>query len=158
MRVNRDRIESAGAELLSGFLFGADPDRSVSLNGDATLQRITLYDQTANDLQRHAENNPERRGRLEIGVPLPGQIRAFATARYTGKQYCLNAESRREIELKGQAVSDFAVQRTFSVASSGPFRFLRTLLSFDNVGNSVVYDQCGLPQPGRTIRATMSLR
>ena len=158
MRVNRDRIESAGAELLSGFLFGADPDRSVSLNGDATLQRITLYDQTANDLQRHAENNPERRGRLEIGVPLPGQIRAFATARYTGKQYCLNADSRREIELKGQAVSDFAVQRTFSVASSGPFRFLRTLLSFDNVGNAVVYDQCGLPQPGRTIRATMSLR
>jgi iron complex outermembrane receptor protein len=51
-----------------------------------------------------------------------------------------------------------AVQRNFSVARSGPFRVLTTLLSFDNIGNTAVYDQCGLPQPGRTVRLTMSVR
>jgi iron complex outermembrane receptor protein len=158
MRVNRDRIESSGVELLGGFLFGADPDRAVSLNGDATVQRIDIFDQTANDLQRHAENNPETRGRLELGIPLPARVRAFATVRYTGTQYCLNADTQREVELTARTASDLAVQRTFSVANSGPFRYLRALLSLDNVGNTAVYDQCGLTQPGRTLRAMLSLR
>jgi len=157
-RVNRDRIESTGAELLGGFVFGADPDRAVSLNGDATLQTIKIFDQTANDQPRRAENNPERRGRVEVGVPLPSQARAFATARYTGTQYCLNADTRNEDELQARSVADLAVQRNFRVANSGPFRFLRALVSFDNVGNTAVYDQCGLPQPGRTLRLTMTLR
>jgi len=158
MRVNRDRIESSGAEILGGFVFGTDLHRAVSLNADATVQRIRIFDKTANDLQRHAENNPERRGRLELGVPLPAQIRAFATARYTGTQYCLNADTQREDELKARTASDLAVQRSFEVASSGPFRFLRALVSFDNIGNTAVYDQCGLPQPGRTLRAMLSVR
>ncbi len=157
-RVNRDRIESTGAELLGGFVFGANPVTAVTLNGDATIQRIKIFDITANDAQRRAENNPERRGRLELGVPLPTLVRAFATARYTGTQYCLNADSENLDELQARTVGDLAVQRDFSVANSGPFRFLRALVSFDNVGNTAVYDQCGLPQPGRTLRLTMTLR
>jgi iron complex outermembrane receptor protein len=157
-RINRDRIESAGAEILGGFVFGSDPDRSVSLNGDATIQSIKIFDITANAQQRRAENNPEQRGRLELGLPLPASIRAFAVARYTGTQYCLNADTSRLDELSAQTATDLAVQRTFTVARSGPLRFLRALLSFDNVGNVAVYDQCGLPQPGRTLRVMMSLR
>lgn len=158
MRINRDRIETSGAELLGGFVFGDNPDKSVSLNGDATIQSIKIFDKTANDLQRHAENNPEQRGRVELGIPLPAQTRLFATTRYTGKQFCLNADTGREQEIKSQAVADLAVQRNFSIARSGPVRWLRALVSFDNVGNSTVYDQCGLPQPGRTLRLTMSVR
>ena len=33
-----------------------------------------------------------------------------------------------------------------------------TVLTFDNVGNAAVFDQCGLPQPGRTLRVMMTLR
>lgn len=157
-RINRDRIESSGAELLGGFVFGADPDRAVSLNGDATIQSIKIFDQTANNLPRHSENNPEQRGRVELGVPVVANIRAFATARYTGTQYCLNGDTQAEQTISSQTVGDLAVQRTFSIARSGPFRWLRALVSFDNVGNNVVYDQCGLPQPGRTLRLTMSIR
>jgi iron complex outermembrane receptor protein len=157
-RVNRDRIESYGAELLGGFAFGADLERAVSLNADVTLQRIRIYDESANDLQRHPENNPERRGRVELGVPLSAQLRAFATARHTGAQYCLNGDTGLEERLQGRTVSDLALQRTFDIAGGGPFRFLRALLSLDNVGNTAVYDQCGLPQPGRTLRATLTLR
>ncbi|MEQ1692446.1 MAG: TonB-dependent receptor [Gemmatimonas sp.] len=157
-RINRDRIESAGAELLGGFVFGDDPERAVSLNGDATIQKIKIFDITANDQQRRAENNPEQRGRLELGVPLPASLKVFAVARYTGTQYCLNADTSKLDELQSRTAADLAVQRTFAVARSGPFRFLRTLLSFDNIGNTAVYDQCGLPQPGRTLRLTMSVR
>ncbi len=157
-RENRDRIESTGAELLGGLMFGANPDRGISINGDATLQRIRLIDQTANNQRRRAENNPEQRGRVELGVPLPFELRGFATARHTGAQYCLNGDTGTEDQLQARTVADLAVQRNFRVANSGPFRFLRALLSFDNVGNTAVYDQCGLPQPGRTLRVMMSLQ
>lgn len=157
-RINRDRIESSGVELLGGFTFGADPERSVTLNGDATLQRIRIFDVTANDQQRRAENNPERRGRLELGVPLPSSLRLLAVARHTGTQYCLNGDTSNLDELKARTVSDLAVQRSFALTNGGPFRALRALLSFDNVGNAAVYDQCGLPQPGRTVRLMMTLR
>ena len=158
MRVNRDRIESSGAEILTGFVFGTIAERAVSLNADATIQRIKLFDQTAGDLERRAENNPEQRGRVELGVPLPAAVRVFAVARYTGKQYCLNAGSGNFDDIKSQTVGDLAAQRSFTVAKGGPFRALKALLSLDNVGNSTVYDQCGLPQPGRTARLTMTLR
>ena len=53
--------------------------------------------------------------------------------------------------------TDLAVQRSVSV-SAGLVRTLRTVLSFDTVGNAAVFDQCGLPQPGRTLRLMMTLR
>ncbi len=157
-RVNRDRLESQGAEVLAGFVFGQDAERDVSLHADATFQRIRLFDQTASNTPRRPENNPEQRGRVELGVPLPVNARAFATARYTGAQSCLNGDTGREDPLLARTVGDLAVQRTFAVSNRGPFRFLRALLSFDNVGNTAVYDQCGLPQPGRTLRVMMSVR
>lgn len=157
-RVNRDRINSIGAELLGGFTVGSHPERAVSVNGDATVQRIRVVDQSASNPRRRAENNPERRGRVEVGLPLLAQMRGFATARYTGTQYCLNGDTGNEDQLSARTVADVALQRTFAVANGGPFRFLRALVAFDNVGNTAVYDQCGLPQPGRTLRLMMTLR
>lgn len=158
MRINRDRLESTGAEVLAGVVFGPDRERSVTLNGDLTLQSIRIFDRTANDLQRHPENNPETRGTLELGVPLPARLRAYGTARYTGTQYCLNADTSSEMELKGQTRSDVGIERTFALASQGLFRALRALVAFDNLSDATVYDQCGLPQPGRTLRVMLSLR
>lgn len=157
MRVNRDRIESTGAEAVAGLTFGADPDRTVSLSADALVQRITVFDETAGDAERHAENNPEVRGRLELGVPLPWRLRGFATTRHTGRQYCLNADTQSWMTLGAATATDLAVQHT-STVTSGPFRSMRTVLSFDNVGNVSVFDQCGLPQPGRTLRLMVTLR
>jgi iron complex outermembrane receptor protein len=157
MRVNRDRIESSGVELLAGLGFGADRERSVTLNADATFQNIAIFDQTANNTERHAENNPETRGRVELGVPLPWKVRGFATGRHTGVQYCLNGETGNEMTLSSKTTGDLAVQRTFATRSSGPFRWLRAVMSLDNIGDVAVYDQCGLPQPGRTMRLMMSI-
>jgi iron complex outermembrane receptor protein len=41
--------------------------------------------------------------------------------------------------------------------SGGAFRWLRAVLALDNAGNKAVYDQCGLPQPGRTLRLMMTI-
>lgn len=158
MRVNRDRIESTGVELLGGLVFGTHAGRAVSLSGDLALQRIRIIDESAGDRSRHAENNPETRGRLELGLPMPARLRAAATARFSGKQYCLNADTQREDELQGRLMSDVSVQREFALSGMGPFKRLRAVLGLDNIGDVTAYDQCGLPQPGRTLRLSMSAR
>jgi iron complex outermembrane receptor protein len=158
MRINRDRMDSYGLEMLAGLVFGAERDRSVTLNGDLTLQRITIRDRTAGDAARHAENNPETRGSLELGVPLPLQLRATGNARYTGTQYCLNSDTGNEDTLDSQAESDLALERSFTLSNRGLFRSLRALVAIDNIGDATVFDQCGLPQPGRTMRVMFTLR
>lgn len=158
MRVNRDRIESTGLEVVSGFVFGTERDRSAWLTVDATIQRIGVFDQTANDAQRHAENNPEVRSAVTLGVPLAMQIRGLASARYTGAQYCLHAETGTELTLNAQTLGDVSVERSFSLVGHGPFRALRALLAIDNAANATVFDQCGLPQPGRTLRMMLTFR
>jgi iron complex outermembrane receptor protein len=158
MRINRDRLESAGVELLGGLALGAGPARAVTLNGEASFQRIRLIDETAAGRPRHAENNPEVLGRLELGVPLRAEWRLVASARYSGRQFCLNADTQREDELRGRSRSDLAVEREFALSGWGPLKRLRALFSLDNVGDVTAYDQCGLPQPGRTLRLTMTTR
>jgi iron complex outermembrane recepter protein len=156
-RVNRDNIISSGLELLAGYTFRTSVDRSVSISADATLQKITIKDQTAGGAERHAENNPETRGSLELGVPLPLLVRGIANVRYTGKQYCLNADTGNEDTLEAKTESDVALERTFMLKRS-PFQTLRALVSVDNVADATVFDQCGLVQPGRTIRLMFMLR
>lgn len=158
MRVNRDRLESTGVELLGGLVFGAEAGRAVSLSGDLALQRIRIVDESAGDQSRHAENNPETRGRLELGLPMPARMRAAAAARFSGRQYCLNADTQREDELQGRLMSDLSVQREFGLSGMGPFKRLRAVLGLDNLGDVTAYDQCGLPQPGRTLRLSLSAR
>jgi len=157
-RINQDRIESRGLEVLGSLQFGPDRERAYTLTADATVQRIALHNVTlAGQPARHAENNPETRGSLEFGAPLPWGLRATASARYSGTQYCINADSGNEDTLSAQAESDVAVERSFPVAL-GAFRRLRAMVAVDNVANATVFDQCGLTQPGRTLRVMLTLR
>lgn len=153
-RVNRDRIRSTGLELLGGLVLGSDRQRSVSITADATLQDIRIQDQTAAASGlRHAENNPEARGMLEVAVPAPAGLRAFGNVRYTGRQFCLHADTGGEMALPATTELNAAVERRFSSPGLGS---LRAVLSLDNAGNTTTYDQCGLPQPGRTLRLMVS--
>lgn len=158
-RINRDRIRSTGLEFLGGLAFGEVRDRSISLTGDALVQNIAIVDATASaSSARHAENNPEIRGMLELGVPLPRQLRGFANARYTGKQYCLNADTGSEMALGGKTEANFALEKRLVISQRGAVRGVRALLALDNAANAATYDQCGLTQPGRTLRLMFSIQ
>jgi iron complex outermembrane receptor protein len=158
-RVNRDRIRSTGAELLAGLAFGPDRERSVSLTADAMLQDIRIFDPTAAASGlRHAENNPEGRGMVELGVPLMRRTRGFVNARYSGVQYCLNADSGAEMTLPAATELNGALERRFELSGRGAIRSLRALVALDNAVNTTVYDQCGLSQPGRTLRLMLSFQ
>jgi iron complex outermembrane receptor protein len=62
------------------------------------------------------------------------------------------------VTLEAATQASVALERSFAVRRSGPFRFLRALLALDNATDAAVYDQCGLPQPGRTLRLMLTLR
>jgi iron complex outermembrane receptor protein len=158
VRVNRDEIRSTGAELLGAWRSSADPARAFSLTGDLLAQHVRVYDDSA-DAERRPEHQPETRGALELGVPLPALVRGFVGVRYTGAQYCVNPDDGNQARLGGQTEGNLALERSWPLGrGTGVFGALRTVLALDNVANATVYDQCGLPQPGRTLRLAIQLR
>jgi iron complex outermembrane receptor protein len=130
----------------------------VSVTGDLLAQHVRVRDDSAN-AERRAEHQPEVRGSLELGVPLPAAIRGVAAARYTGTQYCVHPDVGNQVTLGGRTEGNLAVERSWSLGrGAGAFSALRTVLALDNVTDATVYDQCGLPQPGRTLRLAIQLR
>ncbi|HEU4630241.1 MAG TPA: TonB-dependent receptor [Gemmatimonadaceae bacterium] len=149
-RENRNEIRSSGVELLAAWRHPA----GVSLLGDLTAQRVRLLDVQAGTDAQHAEHQPALRAGLDAGVPLPLAARAWVGVRYTGRQYCVHPDLGREVALDGQTTTDLRVEREWSLgrAASALFSRLRASLSLENAADAAVYDQCGLPQPGRTVR------
>lgn len=162
-RVNRDEIRSTGVELLAGWSPAAL--RGVALSADLTAQRVRVFDRTlaaGATAERFPEHQPRVRGSLEVGVPVLG-ARLAALARHTGRQYCLHPDLARQVALGAQTVGDAGLARDWALrGGSGRgaalLRTLRTTLAVDNVADATVYDQCGLPQPGRTVRFGIELR
>jgi len=159
VRVNRDEIRSSGAELLATWTSSpAAPARGVSLAGDLLAQHVRVRDRLAG-VERRPEHQPETRGSLELGVPLPLALRGTAGARYTGTQYCVHPEAGTQVRLGAQTETALAVERSWSLArGSALLKSARALVALDNVADATVYDQCGLPQPGRTVRVALQLR
>jgi iron complex outermembrane receptor protein len=162
-RVNRDEIRSTGVELLAGW--SPPALRGVAFSADLSAQRVRVYDATlpaGAPNERFPEHQPQLRGSLEVGVPLFG-ARLAALARHTGRQYCVHPDLGRQVELAPQTVGDAGLSREWPLGgrARGGARLLRTLratLAMDNVTDATVYDQCGLPQPGRTLRFGIELR
>lgn len=157
-RINRDEIRSHGLELLASWsptaLHGA------TISGDATVQRIRLYDRTIPtnaDNARRAEHNPERRASLALTSPTVAGVRASVMARHIGAQFCQHPDLARQVQLGAQTISDAALTRTLTVRRRGLLQRLTALLAIDNISDRAAYDQCGLPQPGRTVRLGLTI-
>ena len=158
VRVNRDEIRSTGVELTGGWRSSSDASRSVSLTGDLLAQHVRVHDDSAR-AERRPEHQPEVRGSLELGVPLPAAVRAFAAARYTGTQYCVHPDTGGQERLGDQTEANVALERSWVLRrDSDVFGALRTVLALDNATDATVYDQCGLPQPARTLRLVVQIR
>jgi iron complex outermembrane receptor protein len=148
-RENSDEMRSTGLELLAAWTSGR-----LSLAGDLLVQRIRLRDEAADAGERRPEHQPELRGTLRLGAPLPLGARLLGEARYTGRQFCVHPDLGRDVELDGQGEGSVAVERSWSLSrgARGLLRTLRATLAIDNVTDATTFDQCGLPQPGRTLR------
>jgi iron complex outermembrane receptor protein len=148
LRVNRDRLTSLGLELLASVVIGP-----VALGGDVTLQSVEITDTRAS-VTHEPENLPGLFGSAHAGVPLPFGARAFAVARYTGRQYCIDPGTGEDSRLSAGATFGAEVARTWHLRPGGGgwFGRLDTRVAVDNLGDVALYDQCGLPQPGRLFR------
>ncbi|MNC98090.1 hypothetical protein D3C83_159510 [compost metagenome] len=62
------------------------------------------------------------------------------------------------MELAAKTQANFALERRFTLAGRGAVRGLRAVFALDNAANTAIYDQCGLPQPGRTLRLMFSFQ
>lgn len=148
MRVNRDRLDSYGLELLVSNAFGP-----IAVGGDLTVQSVSLTDPTAGATNR-PENLPEVFGGMHASFPLPLRVHGVARARYTGQQYCIDPDTGADTRLEPALVLGGQIARTWHLGSgrSRLFGRLETLVAVDNMGGVALYDQCGLPQPGRLAR------
>jgi iron complex outermembrane receptor protein len=144
-RVNRDRIRSTGVELLASYSW-----RGISLGADGTFQDVQLEDPAAPAEQQHPEYQPWFFGSLGISAELPLELRGAARARHVAKRYCINPDLEAEVALDPDSWLDLELERGFRLGPGG--RPMRALLAIDNLTDSAVYDQCGLPQPGRLVR------
>ena len=157
-RVNRDEIRSNGVEMLASWT--PSSLGGTTITADATLQHIRVFDRTITgntNNERRAEHNPERRASLAVTSPQFAGIKGSLMARHVGVQYCQHPDLGRQVALKAQTIGDAALTRTFTMRSSGLLRRLTALIAMDNVGDRAAYDQCGLPQAGRTIRFGLTL-
>lgn len=150
-RVNRDRFKSTGVELTAGtMLWGA------SLRGDLTLQRARIEDATISDpTQRMPEDVPERFGSLFLTAPLFAGLEGEARARFIGATQCSNPSSPSLSEQSGAEALDLGLTRRWS--ASRAWRAIRATLQMDNVFDRAMYDKCGLPQMGRTLRLGLTI-
>ena len=150
-RINRDEIRTTGVELLAGWA-GA----GATVDADLTLQDIDVIDRTANDAERRPEHLPEAEAGLRATIPLVAGFRGIVFGRYTGRQYCVNPNVAGQVDRADDSVrGDAGVERVFRLVrgtSRVLFRTMRVSAMLDNVGNSLIYSQCGLPEPGRTLR------
>ncbi len=145
-RENRDRILSTGVELLGSWRL-----RSFFGSLDLTLQNVDLDDPTAPEDQRRAEYQPAVSGSLELGVRAPLTIDTRLLIDYIGRRYCVNPDLGSDQELQASTALGFQLWRDWSFRA-GPLRRFRALAALENLTNGEIYDQCGLPRPGRVFR------
>jgi len=148
-RVNSDELRSRGVEVFLTQTFGA-----VHTGGDVRLQSVELVDPRVN-LSMEPENVPEREARVWAEVaPLP-ELRLRGEVEYTGPQFCQDPGSGRDIRLEGGSWLNAVVSRIWRVG--GPLGRLETTLSATNLTDTALFDQCGLPRPGRTLSVQVRL-
>lgn len=147
-RANRHAVRSVGVELLAGWSAAA----GLSLTADLVLQKVR--EQNSSTAERRAEHQPELRARFGLRAPLVLGARLLVDLRYVGRQYCIHPELAGEMALAGGAEGDVGLEKTWSLRG----RSLRAMIGVDNATDATVYDQCGLPRAGRTLRFAIQAR
>lgn len=152
-RVNRGEVRSTGLELLT-----AGTRDAFTFGGGLTLQRIRIRDPGVPGEDHRAEYAPAVSGTLNLGVIVPREVTVDSFLRFRGVQYCQNVEVTGLERMDASATLDLEARKVFVAGRGGSGRTVDVALGAANLTDSVVLDQCGLPQPGRTLRIQVSVR
>ncbi len=150
-RINRDKILSTGLELLVGTsVAGAE------IQGDVMFQDVAVEDPDAGTGPIQPEHMPEFKAGVDLTAPILLGVEGMTSVQHIGDQYCVHPDLGTDVELEGKTRLDVALRRNWNVGQ-GFWRAIRTTLSLDNVADAAVFDQCGMPQPGRTVRVGIEM-
>ncbi|HSM03477.1 MAG TPA: TonB-dependent receptor [Longimicrobiales bacterium] len=149
-RQNLDLVRSTGLELLLDGTLGP-----VDVRGDMTLQRVRGSEDGAT---RDVDYAPARAGAVAVGTTLPWKVRGEAAARWESEQTCRSPGTPESGTFSSDPALDLELRRGFRLAGSGLPGFLEATVRLDNVTDALVFDQCGLPRPGRTLSVGIRIR
>jgi iron complex outermembrane receptor protein len=98
-------------------------------------------------------------GSVNLRFPLPLDMRAVSEARFTGSQFCVDPDTGADRELDAGTRFNVDLSRVFTVrpANAPWISRLEARAGVDNLTDTALYDQCGLPQPGRLLRLQLRL-
>ncbi len=149
-RINHERVKSVGIEVLAVRTMGL-----ATLSGDLTIQDVTGIDQKG--LRVQLEYEPTITGRVGVETPLGDVFRASGTLRFLGNQMCENPEIGGLQNLSSSGTLDLRLRSFFRVHSGSSLARAEVGVGLRNATDASVYDQCGLPQPGRTFQIQIRL-
>lgn len=153
-RINRDATRSSGLEALLGWHAGAG---RPSLTLDLVSQHVAISDQVAGG-SRRPEHMPGIRAMLDGTMPVRGGVTVGANLAHVGRQFCVNPETGADDVLDAQSLAGVSAHRSWALRPGRTFRTMRLLAGIDNLANAALYEQCGLPRAGRTLRMGVELR
>jgi iron complex outermembrane receptor protein len=95
-------------------------------------------------------------GKVGITLPLGSGIQGSGKLRFVGSQRCQNPEMGGLDDMGSSRTADLSLRRVFGVRAPS-LRRLDASIGVYNVTNALVFDQCGLPQPGRSFQIQLRI-
>lgn len=149
-RQNLDLVRSTGVELLLDGRLGL-----VDVRADGTLQRVRG---SQDGVGRDVDYAPALAGSVAMGTAIPWGMRGEAVARWESEQTCRSPGTPGSAKFSSDPALDLEFRRGFRRAGSPGLAMIEGIVRLDNVTDSVVLDQCGLPRPGRTLSVGIRIR
>ncbi len=153
-RVNQNDQESLGMETILGWRGG--PDRP-SLLLDLVGQRVRISEIGSSEGPSKPEHQPSLRAGLDGTLPIGRGFVAGTNIVHIGSQYCVHPELGNNVSLDAQTAAGVSLERRWAMPGLKAFRWLRVLGAVDNLTNAAMYEQCGIPRAGRTLRLSLQL-
>jgi iron complex outermembrane receptor protein len=149
-RVNQDEVRGTGAELLAVVSFGG-----ATLSGDLTLEHVRGLEADGSEVE--LEYEPAVTGKVVANVRAPAGVWLGGGLRFVGGQKCENPELGGLEPLASSTLMDLSVRRLFGMRSGGALSRVEASAAVQNLADAPVFDQCGLPQPGRVFQVQLRL-
>ena len=149
-RQNLDLVRSSGVEVLIDGRWGG-----LDVRGDATLQRVRGSE---DGTRRDVDYAPAFAGSVAMGTAAPWGVRGEVAARWESEQTCRSPGTPGSATFSSEPALDVELRRGFRLTGSGLPALIEGMVRLDNVTDSVVLDQCGLPRPGRTLSVGIRVR